>query len=436
MSKFNNLKLQPILLDTLKDLGYLEPTPIQKKSIPIALNGKDILGIAQTGTGKTASFTLPLISLLSSGRAKARMPRSLILCPTRELATQVADSFEKYSKNTKLNKALLIGGVSFKDQDKVIDRGVDVLIATPGRLIDHFERGKLMLNGVQILVIDEADKMLDMGFFPDIEKIFKNTPFTKQTLFFSATMAQEIENITKEFLHNPSIIEVDKVSSSSKNIKQSVIFIKKSLRLNSNNEKRKVLRKILKNNNTQMKNGIIFCNRKKDVEILTNSLKKYGYDSKSIHGDLDQHTRTKILNNFREEKLRLLVASDVAARGLDIQSVSHVINFDIPTQAEDYVHRIGRTGRAGREGVAISICAQNERKYLEKIEEMIGKKLDIENFSSEKNFDSQNEAMLNHKINEKIESNKKNIDIVIGLGKHIPKFLLNKIEIGFEEINK
>ncbi len=436
MSKFNTLKLQPILLDNLKELGYSKPTPIQMKSIPIALNGKDILGIAQTGTGKTASFTLPLISLLSSGRARARMPRSLILCPTRELATQVAFSFEKYSKNTKLNKALLIGGVSFKDQDKVIDRGVDVLIATPGRLIDHFERGKLMLNGVQILVIDEADKMLDMGFFPDIEKIFKNTPFTKQTLFFSATMAQEIENITKEFLHNPSIIEIDKEASTSINIKQSVFFIKKSLRLNSNNEKRKVLRKILKKNDTLMKNGIIFCNRKKDVEILTNSLKKYGYDSKSIHGDLDQHKRTKILNDFREEKLRLLVASDVAARGLDIQSVSHVINFDIPTQAEDYIHRIGRTGRAGREGVAISICAQNERKYLEKIEELMEKKLLIENLPYEKHFSNRNDQIEKNKINEKVETNKKNIETVVGLGKHIPKFLLNEIEIGFEKANK
>ena len=436
MSKFNTLKLQPILLDNLQELGYSKPTPIQNKSIPIALKGKDILGIAQTGTGKTASFILPLISLLSSGRAKARMPRSLILCPTRELATQVAFSFERYAKNTKLNKALLIGGVSFKDQDKVIDRGVDVLIATPGRLIDHFERGKLMLNGVQILVVDEADKMLDMGFFPDIEKIFKNTPFTKQTLFFSATMAQEIERITKEFLHNPSIIEIDKVSSTSTNIKQSVIFIKKSLRLNSNNEKRKVLRKILKNIDTKMKNGIIFCNRKKDVEILTNSLNKYGYESMSIHGDLEQNTRTKILNDFREEKLRLLVASDVAARGLDIQSVSHVINFDVPTQAEDYVHRIGRTGRAGREGFAISICTQNEKKYLEKIEELMDKKLAIETLSNEKTLNNQINSKTKNNINQKIDSNKNKIDTVIGLGKHIPKFLLNEIQIGFEKVNK
>ena len=440
MSNFKDLNLKIELLETLKELGYSEPTPIQKKSIPFAINGNDILGIAQTGTGKTACFTLPLISLLSSGRAKARMPRSLILCPTRELASQVANSFEKYSKKTRLSQALLIGGVSFKDQDKVIDRGVDVLIATPGRLIDHFERGKLMLNGVQILVIDEADKMLDMGFFPDIEKIFKNTPFTKQTLFFSATMAPEIERITKEFLHNPKTIEIKKRASASENINQSVIFLKKSLRINSNGEKRSILRKILKSVDKKLQNCIIFCNRKKEVEILTNSLNKYGFISKSIHGDLDQFTRSKIINDFREGTLRLLVASDVAARGLDIENVSHVINFDIPTHAEDYVHRIGRTGRAGRAGEAISICAHNEKRYLDKIEELVKKKILIHNFISEKSKRTENSSEISSKdtsnpLNDNFEEKNK-VNNIIGLGKHIPKFLLKDIQIDFQKIDK
>ena len=307
MVSFADLKLDPKVLSAIIETGYSTPTPIQAKAIPETLLGKDILGIAQTGTGKTASFTLPIVSLLSKGRARARMPRSLVLCPTRELAAQVASNFDNYARNTRLSKALLIGGVSFSDQDKLIDRGVDVLIATPGRLLDHFERGKLMLNGVQIMVVDEADRMLDMGFIPDIEKIFNLTPFTRQTLFFSATMAPEIERITKEFLQAPVYIEVAKQATTSSTIAQSATIHISNVKQKAGLEKRKILRKILEDEKNKLKNGIIFCNRKVEVEILTKSLRKYGFDANAIHGDLNQKERTAILKSFIEEKLQLFV---------------------------------------------------------------------------------------------------------------------------------
>ncbi|SFD82297.1 DEAD/DEAH box helicase [Roseivivax sediminis] len=375
MTQFNELNLSPKVLQAVEEAGYTIPTPIQAGAIPPALEGKDVLGIAQTGTGKTASFTLPMITKLARGRARARMPRSLVLCPTRELAAQVAENFDTYSKNVKLTKALLIGGVSFKEQDLLIDKGVDVLIATPGRLLDHFERGKLLLTGIEVMVVDEADRMLDMGFIPDIERIFSLTPFTRQTLFFSATMAPEIERITNTFLQAPVRIEVARQATASETIDQHVVMFKGSRRDRADSEKRRTLRKIIEEEGEKLTNAIVFCNRKVDVDVVAKSLKKYGVDAAPIHGDLDQSTRTRTLEGFRQGELKILVASDVAARGLDVPSVSHVINFDVPSHAEDYVHRIGRTGRAGREGKAITICAPKDEKNLEDVEKLLQKEI-------------------------------------------------------------
>ncbi len=375
MTKFSDLKLDPKVLKAIAEAGYETPTPIQAGAIPPALEGRDVLGIAQTGTGKTASFTLPMITLLGRGRARARMPRSLVLCPTRELAAQVAENFDIYAKHTRLTKALLIGGVSFGEQDRLIDRGVDVLIATPGRLLDHFERGKLLLTGVQIMVVDEADRMLDMGFIPDIERIFQLTPFTRQTLFFSATMAPEIERITDTFLHSPERIEVARQATTSETITQKLVEITPTRRDQAAKQKRELLRALIRAEGEGLKNAIIFCNRKTDVDIVAKSLKAHGFDAAPIHGDLDQRHRMATLDGFREGTLRFLVASDVAARGLDIPAVSHVINFDLPSHAEDYVHRIGRTGRAGREGTAISIGTPADEKYLTAIESLVKQSL-------------------------------------------------------------
>jgi len=375
MTKFSDLALSPKVLKAVDAAGYETPTPIQAGAIPAALLGRDVLGIAQTGTGKTASFTLPMIHMLARGRARARMPRSLVLCPTRELAAQVAENFDTYAQNVKLTKALLIGGVSFKEQDLLIDRGVDVLIATPGRLLDHFERGKLLLTGIEIMVVDEADRMLDMGFIPDIERIFSLTPFTRQTLFFSATMAPEIERITNTFLSNPERIEVARQATASETITQEVVMVKGSRRDRVAKEKRDVLRAIIEREGESCTNAIVFCNRKSDVDIVAKSLKKHGLDAAPIHGDLDQSQRTKTLDAFREGGLRFLVASDVAARGLDVPSVSHVFNYDVPTHSEDYVHRIGRTGRAGRDGKAVMISAPVDGKNLDAIEKLIAKEI-------------------------------------------------------------
>jgi ATP-dependent RNA helicase RhlE len=375
MTKFSDLALSPKILKAVEEAGYETPTPIQEGAIPAALQGRDVLGIAQTGTGKTAGFTLPMIHMLARGRARARMPRSLVLCPTRELAAQVAENFDTYSKNVKLTKALLIGGVSFKEQDTLIDRGVDVLIATPGRLLDHFERGKLLLTGIEIMVVDEADRMLDMGFIPDIERIFSLTPFTRQTLFFSATMAPEIERITNTFLSNPVRIEVARQATASETIAQEVVMFRASRRERSASEKRDFLRQLIEREGAACSNAIVFCNRKSDVDIVAKSLKKHGLDAAPIHGDLEQSQRTRTLDQFRDGGLRFLVASDVAARGLDIPAVSHVFNFDVPSHSEDYIHRIGRTGRAGRSGKAIMICSAPDVKLLDGIERLIGKEI-------------------------------------------------------------
>jgi superfamily II DNA/RNA helicase len=371
MTKFSDLNLDPKVLKAVEDAGYETPTPIQAQAIPEALKGRDVLGIAQTGTGKTASFTLPMITMLAKGRARARMPRSLVLAPTRELAAQVAENFDIYAKNTRLTKALLIGGVSFREQEQLIDRGVDVLIATPGRLLDHFERGKLLLTGVQIMVVDEADRMLDMGFIPDIERIFKLTPFTRQTLFFSATMAPEITRITEEFLSAPVRVEVARQASASETITQQLIELKPSRKDQTFKEKRDLLRRIVEDAGDQCKNGIMFCNRKTDVDILMKSMKRHGYNVGAIHGDLEQSVRMQVLAGFRDGDIRFLIASDVAARGLDIPNVSHIFNFDVPVHPEDYIHRIGRTGRAGRKGTAIMLATPADDKAVKAIERLI-----------------------------------------------------------------
>lgn len=368
---FTDLGLSPKVLSAVTDAGYTEPTPIQAGAIPHALLGKDILGIAQTGTGKTASFVLPMLTRLEKGRARARMPRTLILEPTRELAAQVEENFIRYGKNHKLNIALLIGGVSFDEQDKKLERGADVLIATPGRLLDHRERGKLLLNGVEILVIDEADRMLDMGFIPDIERICEMIPFTRQTLFFSATMPPEITKLTEKFLHAPVRVEVSKAASAATNI------IQRLVKSGSKPwDKRETLRNLIRAEDAELKNAIIFCNRKIEVSELFRSLLKYDFDAGALHGDMDQRARMQMLANFRDGKLRYLVASDVAARGLDIPDVSHVFNYDVPIHAEDYVHRIGRTGRAGRSGKSFTIATKSDTKYIDAIERLIGNKIE------------------------------------------------------------
>ena len=363
--KFSDLGLSSELSRAVAVLGYESPTPIQEKSIPVVLMGRDILGSAQTGTGKTASFTLPMIDILASGRAKARLPRSLILAPTRELAAQVADSFEKFSVNNKLSMGLLIGGVSFADQNAALTKGVDVLIATPGRLLDHFERGKVLLSDVKILVIDEADRMLDMGFIPDVEKIVSLLPRMRQTLFFSATLSDDIQKIGSKFVMNPKIIEVATPASTAETVAQHVVWTDRK-------SKRQVLRNLLLVE--QVKNAVIFCNRKRDISTLVTSLKKHEYTAVALHGDMTQSARLDALQKFKDGYVPLLIASDVAARGLDIAGLSHVFNFDVPMSAEDYVHRIGRTGRAGKSGRAFTIAAgKDDIKYVDAIEKLIGK---------------------------------------------------------------
>jgi len=362
---FADLGLSPKVQAAIEAAGYTTPTPIQAEAIPIAVTGRDVLGIAQTGTGKTASFTLPMITRLETGRARTRMPRSLILAPTRELAAQVAQSFEKYGVNHKLSLALLIGGVSMDDQVKKLDRGVDVLIATPGRLLDHFQRGRILLTGIEIFVIDEADRMLDMGFIPDIEKICKLLPPRRQTLFFSATMPPEITRLVSQFLKDPIRVEVAPPATTAKTITQRFRFCPDG----EDWAKREVLRELIRNQT--VKNAIIFCNRKVDVAILHRSLVKHGFEAGALHGDMDQKSRTETLDKFRAGELMFLAASDVAARGLDIPDVSHVFNFDLPWQSDDYVHRIGRTGRAGKEGHATSLVSMDDLKSLKDIEKML-----------------------------------------------------------------
>jgi superfamily II DNA/RNA helicase len=363
---FADLGLSDQLLRAVEDSGYNEPTPIQRGAIPAVLMGKDLIGIAQTGTGKTAGFVLPMIDILDHGRSRARMPRSLILEPTRELAAQVAENFEKYGKNHKLSMALLIGGVQMGDQVKALEKGVDVLIATPGRLMDLLGRGKIMLNDCNLLVIDEADRMLDMGFIPDIEEICTKLPASRQTLLFSATMPAPIQKLAAKFLKDPKRVEVARPATANVNIDQRMVQVKPA-------EKREVLRKILREEG--VKNAIIFCNRKTTVRELTTSLKRAHFRAGQIHGDMEQKDRIAELDRFKADEINILVASDVAARGLDIKGVSHVFNFDVPWQPDDYIHRIGRTGRAGAKGVAITLATREDSDAIAAIEKLAGTKI-------------------------------------------------------------
>ena len=360
---FADLGLSDQLLRAVGESGYDEPTPIQKAAIPAVLMGKDLIGIAQTGTGKTAAFVLPMIDILAEGRGRARMPRSLILEPTRELAAQVAENFEKYGVNHKLSMALLIGGVQMGDQIKALEKGVDVLIATPGRLMDLFERGKILLTGCDLLVIDEADRMLDMGFIPDIESICSKLPKHRQTLLFSATMPPPIKKLSDKFLSDPKTVEVTRPATANINIDQRLIQVTAP-------KKRDVLRSVLRGE--EVRNAIIFCNRKTTVRELATSLKRSGFRVGQIHGDMEQKDRLAELARFKADEINILVASDVAARGLDIKGVSHVVNFDVPWQPDDYIHRIGRTGRAGALGTAYTLATKDDAEAIGGIEKLVG----------------------------------------------------------------
>ncbi|MGB3721790.1 MAG: DEAD/DEAH box helicase [Pacificimonas sp.] len=363
---FLHLGLSDELLSAVSDSGYTEPTDIQRGAIPLVLMGKDVVGVAQTGTGKTASFVLPMIDILAQGRSRARMPRSLIIAPTRELAMQVAENFEKYGKNHKLDMALLIGGVGFAEQNKILEKGGDVLIATPGRLLDQFERGKILLSGVDILVIDEADRMLDMGFIPDVEKICSLLGKNRQTLLFSATMAPPIKKLADKFMDSPKQIEVARQASTNENIEQNLVEV-------APRSKPTQLKKLLGANDVT--SAIVFCNRKKDIKDLVDTLKKDGFRAGQIHGDMEQRDRMAMMEAFKADEVSILVASDVAARGLDIKGVSHVFNYDVPFNAEDYVHRIGRTGRAGATGKAFTFAAKSDAELIQDIENLTGQRI-------------------------------------------------------------
>lgn len=372
---FEDMGLNPQILKAVADCGYTEPTPIQKQAIPQILMMRDVIGLAQTGTGKTAGFTLPMIEMLSGGRAKARMPRSLILSPTRELAAQIAENFDTYGKYGKLNKALLTGGTSLEEQIKVLERGADVLIATPGRLLDLFERGKILLTDIKIFVIDEADRMLDMGFIPDIEKIASRLPAMRQTLLFSATMPPEIKRLADKFLRNPKEISVTPPASAAVTVEQFLVRM-------APRGKNAALAKILERED--VRNAFIFCNRKRDVDTLAKWLKGKGYDAFPLHGDMAQAVRTKTLEQFKAGEITLLVCSDVAARGIDVQGVSHVFNYDVPINPDDYVHRIGRTGRAGLTGHAWTLAADSEDKQLDAVQKRIREKIQVVSIGDEK----------------------------------------------------
>lgn len=373
--KFDDLGLSPETLKAVKECGYEEATPIQAKAIPLVQMTRDVVGLAQTGTGKTASFTLPMIDALSGGRAKMRMPRSLVLAPTRELAAQVAENFETYGKYHKLSKVLLVGGTSMGDQVKLLEKGVDVLIATPGRLLDLFDRGAILLNDIQILVIDEADRMMDMGFIPDIEKIVSLLPPMRQTLLFSATMPPEIKKLTTKFLSNPKEISVTPAASPAVTVEQFLVHTHPK-------DKEGVLLKLLKDENVE--NAFVFLNRKRDVDVLGKFLKNKGFPAAAMHGDMPQAKRTETLEAFKTGAIDILVCSDVAARGIDVKNVSHVFNYDVPMSADDYIHRIGRTGRAGAKGRAWMLATQRDEKFLSAIEKLLKKPLDIVDFKEKK----------------------------------------------------
>ncbi|SCA54784.1 ATP-dependent RNA helicase RhlE [Candidatus Terasakiella magnetica] len=439
--KFADLGLSDELLNAVADTGYETPTPIQAQAIPQVLMGRDILGCAQTGTGKTASFTLPMIDILAEGRARARMPRSLILAPTRELAAQVADNFETYGKHHKLTMALLIGGTSMADQMKIIDRGVDVLIATPGRLLDLFERGSLILRDVKILVIDEADRMMDMGFIPDVEKIVSLLPQIRQTLFFSATMAPEIKKLADKFLMNPKEITVARPATTAETVRQGLLMV--NCKPSDGKAKRDALRALI--DSEKVKNAIVFCNRKRDVNIVCKSLNKHGYNAGQMHGDMVQSARMETLDKFKNDEITFLVCSDVAARGLDIPDLSHVFNFDLPSNSDDYVHRIGRTGRAGKEGTALSLSTPAEKKQLSAIVKLIGKKIpaveiQLTKPKAEKSKEEKreprpkrgrhNKRQDTRHVSDAVQVQEEPADgVIVGFGSFMPDFMTQAVEL-------
>lgn len=416
--KFKDLGLTPETLKAVEECGYETPTPIQEKAIPIIQMGRDVVGLAQTGTGKTAGFTLPMIDALSGGRARMRMPRSLILEPTRELAAQVAENFDTYGKHHNLSKVLLVGGESMNDQTKELEKGVDVLIATPGRLLDLFERGAILLTDIKILVIDEADRMLDMGFIPDIEKIVSRLPKFRQTLLFSATMPNEIKRLTDKFLSNPKEVSVAPPASPAKTVTQTMVYCHPK-------KKRETLETLLQKEDVQ--NAFVFLNRKRDIDGLSEWLKKKGYAAAPLHGDMVQSKRTETLERFKGGDVTILICSDVAARGLDIKGVSHVFNYDIPFNADDYVHRIGRTGRAGQKGRAWNIATNDDSKFIEAIEKLIKNPIPVEKFSDDKPEPAQQKnvksAGKNTKPKKKAQDDEeKSGDGVTGFGDDIPAF--------------
>ncbi|CAI3932990.1 Superfamily II DNA and RNA helicase (SrmB) (PDB:3RRM) [Commensalibacter communis] len=438
---FSDLGLSASIMRAVDEIGYKTPTLIQAQAIPVILQKQDLVGIAQTGTGKTASFTLPILEILTSSKGRARMPRALILEPTRELAIQVAENLKQYGQYLKLTHALLVGGESIVEQKDTLNRGVDIIIATPGRLMDLFEKGAILLNQIKILVIDEADRMLDMGFIPDVEKIISYLPKSRQTLLLSATMAPEIKRLTESFLSNPTEITVAPPSSVATTIESGLVIVPEK-------RKRATLRQLLRNDN--VKNAIIFCNRKKDVDILTRSLNRHGFQSSALHGDLTQQHRTKTMEEFKNGDIQYLVCSDIAARGIDIDNLSHVFNFDLPRQAEDYVHRIGRTGRAGRTGFAYSIATDNDKETIEAIEALIQKSIPLISLNKPETVDTEKDQDTKKQYKSKEEEQKKTTkkqhfkkektivprvplsqaipdddNPVIGFGQFVPAFMLS-----------
>ena len=426
---FEELGLSENLLKAIAECGYTDPTPIQAEAIPHALMARDVVGLAQTGTGKTASFTLPMIEILAGGRAKARMPRSLILTPTRELAAQIAENFDTYGKYTDLSKALLVGGVSMDEQVKKLDRGVDVLIATPGRLMDLFERGRILLNDIKILVIDEADRMLDMGFIPDIEKIAGLLPPMRQTLLFSATMPAPIKKLTEKFLSNPREVKVAPPASTAEKVEQKLLWVPKR-------KKDEALLSILKAAGEELVAAFVFCNRKRDIDGVCKYLKAKGYEARAMHGDMDQKSRMETLDLLRAQKVQILVCSDVAGRGIDVDHISHVVNYDIPRGADDYVHRIGRTGRAGREGKAFTLVVRDDDdKQVAAVQKLIGQTIAADEFqdgrsagrtagSSQKTDKPKGVKPTRSRRSRKTtEQNDDSGEDIVGFGDDIPAFL-------------
>ncbi len=404
--KFTDLGFNDNILKALSDMGYEKPTPIQAQSIPHILMMRDVVGIAQTGTGKTASFTLPMIEMLIGGRTRARMPRSLILSPTRELAAQIDDNIKKYTKYSALNTVLLVGGESMSEQTKLLNKGVDILIATPGRLMDLFERGAILLTDIKIFVIDEADRMLDMGFIPDIEKIVGFLPPMRQTLMFTATMPDTIRKLADQFLNNPRQVAVSSPSSTAKTVKQ-------YLYPTTPKQKNRDLIDLLKQEDVQ--SGLIFCNRKRSIDNLARILNKAGFKNLALHGDMTQNRRYDNLDSFKSGDIKILICSDVAARGIDIDDVTHVFNYDVPHNPEDYVHRIGRTGRAGKSGRAITLSTPEEDKALEAVQTLINQKINL--YNSKKDFVKETKEKSTHS-----KKSEKQNEHVQGFGDDIPNF--------------